>query len=404
MSKKNIIFMKDFVESSWGSISDEPLLQGTASQLTLEQDYKKALYELNAHNVQLLELKITPEMFGSKVPESFNKYIEQLGIVYRGASKLRKLTGVDLNSLPQSELDSLNRIKATFDYAIENVSILENDPTDDVAKGELKSAILRMKRVISYLISETQNLLKDMEDCSGEVDSQAEALCAIANIMLKDKDVDAQHIKKLNSDIESLKQEIDTCTGIIIAHSISAACMIGLSAIAVCVAGPIGMLVWIFTGAGIAVNGYYIAINSIKIKELKEIIEKYSKEIGEYETAIAALLYYANSYKQLADKTKTMKQNLQMLIQEWTKIDSGLEEISEELVHASEWDKQTWAEVKTELQAARNKDDELCNQLSKLVMNEMQVVRKPVEVGMTEDELKTFIEKTGMIPLGEYIA
>ncbi len=404
MSKKNIIFMKDFVESTWGSISDEPLLQGTTSQLTLEQDYKLCIVEINKFMSTICTQKIDASAFGTKTPDHFNDYVTQLSNAKSAATNLLDLTTNRLKNLPKIEIDSLTDIQEDLRFAIDRVAELEKDPSKTSEIHKMEIAIDSATASIKYLINKTKSLLEYMDVCTSDVDKQSDSLLNIANLMLTDKDIDQEKIKKLNATVKELRTQINTKTGIAVAMGIASGALIGLGVFAVKAAGPAGYFVWIFVAAGVAVAGAYMALNIVEINKLKAQLQIDLNDVDGYTFAVNALVEHAKEYKSLAESSKSMKDKLNVLISEWEKILNGFNAIKSELDNASKWESQTWSLVKSELQRAVDKDKMLCEQLEKLKLSDILIIKQPLEVGMSAEETKAFAEKAGMIPFEEFIA
>ena len=147
-----------------------------------------------------------------------------------------------------------------------------------------------------------------------------------------------------------------------------------------------------------------MALNIVEINKLKAQLQIDLNDVDGYTFAVNALVEHAKEYKSLAESSKSMKDKLNVLISEWEKILNGFNAIKSELDNASKWESQTWSLVKSELQRAVDKDKMLCEQLEKLKLSDILIIKQPLEVGMSAEETKAFAEKAGMIPFEEFIA
>lgn len=204
--------------------------------------------------------------------------------------------------------------------------------------------------------------------------------------------------------MDKMRREIDSLTNTIIGLAIADALLITMSVLACVFLGPIGALTWIPTGAGIIVATSYIVIDAAKISQLKAEVEAKAIDAGAYTTAIAALVNYAKKCKEEAEKTRQLKEAMQVLIGEWEKVKSCCADINTELQNASDWDSQTWTEVKEELQAAQKKESALRQQLEKLNISLPNVVNKPIPAGLDAEQTKKFVEEVGVTPLDKIVA
>lgn len=405
MSKKNIVFFKDFVESNWGKAPLQSMRRVAAIRpLTKDAEYVVCVQKIAIQMNAILAMDIDIKAFAGKTPEHFDKYLEIMSNVRNDASSMLKLIAYKLCKLPKDELETLEDFDDYLDRAIGIVEDLIEDPEDKVAKRKLKRTFENVTSTLGFIIDDTQKLIEDLEKQQEKLEEQASELCKIADLMMKDKQADEAKLKELNESMDKMRKEIDSLTDTIIGLAIADTLLITMSVLACIFLGPLGALTWIPTGAGIIAATTYIVIDSMKISQLKAEVEAKAIDAGAYTTAIAALANYAKKCKEEAEKTRQLKEALKVIIGEWEKVKSCCADISTELQNASDWDSQTWAEVKEELQAAQKKESALKEQLEKLNISLPNVVNKPVPAGLDAEQTKEFVEKVGVTPLDKFVA
>lgn len=405
MSKKKIVFFKDFVNSDWGKVPNQSTgLMATIRPLTKDDEYVACVQKITLQMNAILAMDIDIKAFAGKTPEHFDKYLEIMSTVRNDAASMLKLIAYQLCTLPKNELETLNDFDDYLNRAIGIVENLIEDPEDAVAKRQLKQVFEKTSATLGYIIEDTQKLIEKLEKQQESLENQASKLCEIANLMMKDKQADEAKLKELNESMDKMRREIDSLTNTIIGLAIADALLITMSVLACVFLGPIGALTWIPTGAGIIVATSYIVIDAAKISQLKAEVEAKAIDAGAYTTAIAALVNYAKKCKEEAEKTRQLKEAMQVLIGEWEKVKSCCADINTELQNASDWDSQTWTEVKEELQAAQKKESALRQQLEKLNISLPNVVNKPIPAGLDAEQTKKFVEEVGVTPLDKIVA
>ena len=405
MSKKNIVFFKDFVDSNWDKVPKQSMRRVAAIRpLTINAEYaacvQKVLMQMNA----ILDMDIDIKAFAGKTPNHYDDYSTKMADVKSYAASMRNLILEKLYHLPSEHSDNLDAFKSYMARAVSIVEDLIEDPEDEIAKKLLRTLFGKTERNINFIITETNKLVSDFGELQTKLEEKAESLCEIAKLMNYDRQADEEMVKKLNKDMDRMRREIDGLTDAIIGLAIADGALITMSVLACIFLGPIGAFTWIPTGAGIIAATTYIVIDSMKISQLKAELEKDSIEVGTYNTAIAALNNYAKKCMEEAEKTRLLKEALQVIIGEWEKVKAGCADIEAELKHASDWDSQTWIEVKEELQAAEKKASTLQKQVKELELEMPNVVNKPIPVGLDAEQTKEFVEKVGVTPLDKFVA
>lgn len=405
MSKKKIVFFKEFVDSGWGKVHPQGIRRVAAiCPLSKESEYTACVQKIAMQMNAILAMDIDIEAFAGKTPEHFSEYLEIMSTVRNDASCMLKLIAYKLCTLPKNELETLNDFGAYLERAIGIVENLIEDPEDTVAKRQLKRVFEKTATTLGFIIEDTLKLTEELEKQQGNLEKQASELCKIADLMTKDKQADEAKLKELNESMDKMRKEIDSLTDTIIGLAVADTLLITMSVLACVFLGPIGALTWIPTGAGIITATTYIVIDSVKISKLKEEVEAKAVTAGAYTTAIAALANYAKKCKEEAEKTRQLKEAMQVLIGEWKNVKSCCADISTELQNASDWDSHTWTEVKEELLAAQKKGSTLEQQLEKLNISLPNVVNEPVPAGLDAEQTKTFVEKVGVTPLDKFVA
>lgn len=397
--RKNIVFMKDFVDFGW-NMPIANVYAMDSVKTNVQTDYVEKLIEINQFMIGILKSEI-PAIY--PVPAHMCEYAEQLKIAQASALTWNSTINAHLLSVPKNCIENLNDLKDLFEKAICDVKSLQEDLTSEYVKKQLTNKIGQSKNGIENMIEEVQTLINKLKSFHSDMPAQAKALEQIASLMSEDSKTDVKKVKDLQDAIQNMNDEIKSLTGAIVGLGIADGAAFVLSGLAL-LAGPIGMLTWIFTGAAIAVATTVIVLNSIKISNLNETIHNKENEAGEYNTAIATLNEQANMYKDLANQILSLQESLSFMISEWRKIITGLDEIESEILTASnDYDKEDWESVGTDFEQAKQKCEAIIEPIKKLDISNLQGTDAKIEIGMTEEEIKRAMENAKTESIVDYI-
>lgn len=258
-----------------------------------------------------------------------------------------------LNTVPNTIVGYNDAVHTLFGNAIQNANTLIANPTDPSARmfllNDINSAISNM----NFFESQIAGVITTLQSFKESLPQQASNLQAIANAATKDQRADQDQISALSQKIDEANAEIKSLTAAIVGLAIVDGVAIVLGVVAVAVAGPIGMITWIFLGAAVAVASIYIAIDATKIKALKDQIEAYQKSMSSFTADVAALTNTANIFKQFADQAQAIEDNLQQILDAWSTLKAELTVVQNELHTASsDYTQEKWQSVKTDFENA----------------------------------------------------
>lgn len=408
--RKNIVFMNDFIEARWnvpmanvsGDVAQNLVLRSAPvlTESNVQNDYAKKLIEVNQFMIGILKSEI-PAVYPA--PAHLSEYAEQLKTAQASALRWNSTINSRLLSVPKDSIENLNNLKELFEKAVQDAKDLQSDPQSDYLRKQLANKVKQSKRGIEDIISEVEDLINKLDLFHSDMPKQAEALKAISKLMLQDSAADSKKVKELQDAINKMNREIDSLTAAIIGLGIADGAALVLSGLAL-LAGPVGMVTWIFTGAAIAVATTYIVLDAIQISALKDSINAKAKEIGDYNTAIAVLNTQADTYQKFADTTIALQENLKYMIVEWKKIVTGLEEVEKEIETASAaYDKNDWKSVEEDFTKAREKCELITGPIQNLDISNMQGSNAKIEIGMSPAEVKKRMDNSNTVSIVDYI-
>lgn len=413
MSKKKIVFMKDFVESNWGVRppalkADGIRLRSAATnkpELTPEQEYITSYNLLMSEMLELAVINIDPKIFGEYTPDNFKKYIDKLADVHTAALTFTTIILPKVRLQTNTEHEQLGLLSKQLVKCIGYVHRIIEDPASEFIKERLRIEIEDTRAFVKDIIDNTDSLLKDFTRGQKNINSQAADLASIAELMLKDKTIDEAKINEIRKEIKKVQQEISSEKAVIVGYSVAIGASVVFTTVAFFINTFAGVAFLFFLLPVVGMSSYKIYSTYEKIKELQDKVNKQEKEISKYEVAILALAKTADQYLELSKKTSSLQKNLKDIKDIWDKIDKGLNEMSEDLQNSADWDKQTWTEVKQELIAAQKKAQQLCDVLSKIIIkkNDTMVTRETVQTGLTQEQFQSFVENAEKVTIEEYL-
>ncbi|MDA8481410.1 hypothetical protein NNO04_22560, partial [Citrobacter sp. Awk 4] len=130
-------------------------------------------------------------------------------------------------------------------------------------------------------------------------------------------------VTSLKNDIDSMKNEIKSAEAAIAGLGIAIGASVLIS-IASLVAGPAGLILWIFTGAAICVSIAFIVTNSNKIKTLNASIEAKSSTMSKLELDVATLAVAAQSFTDFSNQATELVSVLRGMLDTWKDIKGQL--------------------------------------------------------------------------------
>lgn len=259
-----------------------------------------------------------------------------------------------LNTVPGSILGYNDTVERLFNEAIADAEKLIKNPSDVSAKAFLLDEINLAIRKMDFFSDQVSDVIKTLQSFKDSLPQQAQELQTIANAAMQDQRADEEQIKALSRKIDEANREIKSLTSAIIGLAIADGVAVTLGVMAVAVAGPIGMVTWIFLGAAVAVASIYIAIDTAKIKALKSQIEQDQAAMSAFTADVAALTNTATVFRQFAAQAQAIEDNLQRIVDAWQVLNNELQAVEKDLTDAStDYTAEQWQIVKTDLEHAQ---------------------------------------------------
>ncbi|MDU1904589.1 MAG: hypothetical protein E6772_07380 [Dysgonomonas sp.] len=339
-----------------------------------------------------------------KPPTHWNEYEKCLINAKAAAIEWVNEIAARLKALPAELINADEDMLKLFNSAIDQCNYLIKDPTDEHARKKLKKNIDNSLEDIKDLIEKLDSIIKRMSNFRDTLPEQARNLQRIADLAMQDEKVDQKKIKELTEKVNDMNNEISDLTAAIVGLSIAAGIGITLSVIAVAAAGPIGMLTWIFTGAAVATAVTFIAIDAVKIKNLKAEIESLQSSMNDYSADVAALQLTSQTFGELAKKAKAVENNMKYILDIWKALQYDLSSISKEIEKSGEkYKSEDWKAVKSSFE----KVIQLWNQFQKEVqlcnLNDMKGNTAKLEPGMSSAEVEKALKNGQDVELIKYL-
>lgn len=310
----------------------------------------------------------------------------------------------NLKELPTELLDSNEDILGLFQKAIDHCNKLIIDPSDEFARKKLKQDIDNSQEEIHDLSQRIERVIQRMSSFRDTLPQQAANLQHIADLAMQDEKVDKDKIKELQTKIGEIKAEISSLTAAIVSLSLAIGAAIILSVVAVAVAGPFGLLAWIFTGAAVAAAAVFIAIDSKKLNILKEQVVTLQNSMDDYTADVATLQVVAKSFQDLADKAIAVEDNMKYILDIWKALDYDLIQISKEIeTSGNKYTSHDWTGIKTGFMNATTLWNKFQEDVKLCSLEEMSGNTAKLDIGMSSEEVKQQLDAGRSVELIEYL-
>lgn len=227
-----------------------------------------------------------------------------------------------LLTVPASVQNYNGTISAALQDAKLQAQALIANPGNAGAKSALISDLNLLKGQVSLVLAFVGSTLTALQGYQNKVPDMAKQLKAIADKSSAAANADQKKINELNAAIDQLKADIKSLTAAIVALSIADGIAITLGVVATIAAWPVGALVWVVLGPAVAVATTYIALDAVKIKNDKALIESKQNEITGITQDVAVLQGMAKQYGDFASQTADVQSNLENVLAEWQTLDN----------------------------------------------------------------------------------
>jgi Bacillus haemolytic enterotoxin (HBL) len=210
------------------------------------------------------------------------------------------------------------------------------NPSDEQAKKGLAQALTTMQKLAQAQLSVAQGLVDSMNTFSGNIGTDATTLNTIASQALTAAGADEQSITNLNSDIQSLKDQIDTLNKLLELSEIGigVSIFIGLIGAVVCLipgaqAVGVGIIVLAVAGGAASITGTVLLDKDIAAKN--DAIQADQQEISNLNQDVVALKAIDTQFAWLETANITALQALKTVVQMWRDLDGELGTAQQEL-------------------------------------------------------------------------
>ncbi|MDR2388615.1 MAG: hypothetical protein LBD89_02370 [Tannerellaceae bacterium] len=314
---------------------------GTANKLTDDyvQNYLGVCAYAAAVNKSQLPVLLEP-------PTHWQEYADALVGAKTDALVWVNTVMANLINLPDTIIAGQQEVLDVFTAAEKCCAYLIDDPTDENAKEKLKIKINESTDNLEEVTKSIKHVTDLLSKFKSTLPEQAAKLQKIADLALQDEKADKDKVAELKQDIEEMKREINSLSAAIAGLAIADVAAVLLSVLGFVIAGFAGFVVLIFTGAVIATASYYIAIDTLKIKELKKKIESDTTSMNDYTKDISILYNTSSLFHDLADKAAQMESNLQYILSVWQSLNGDLQKVATEIETAgANYTAQDWKSV-----------------------------------------------------------
>jgi len=294
-----------------------------------------------------------------------------------------------LLTVPASVQNYNGTISAALQDAKLQAQALIANPTNAGAKSALISDLNLVKSQVSLVLAFVSSTLSSLQSYQNKVPDMAQQLQTIANKSSADAGADQKKIDDLNAAIDQLKSDIKSLTAAIVALSIADGIAITLGVVATIAAWPVGALAWLVLGPAVAVATTFIALDAVKIKNDKALIESKQSEITGITQDVAVLQGMAKQYGDFAAQTAEVQSNLENVLAEWQTLDNEVTSAVND-IQAAIADQQApnYQAVANDLDQAITAWTAAYNQAGSLIID-INVNNAQLSPGMSEQEVQT---------------
>ena len=294
-----------------------------------------------------------------------------------------------LLTVPANVQNYNGTISAALQDAKLQAQALIVNPANAGAKSALIADLDLMKSQVSLVLAFVSSTLSALQSYQNKVPDMAQQLQTIANKSSADAGADQSKIDDLNAAIDQLKDDIKSLTAAIVALSIADGIAITLRVVATIAAWPVGALTWLVLGPAVAVATTFIALDAVKIKNDKALIESKQNEITGITQDVAVLQGMAKQYGDFAAQTAEVQSNLENVLAEWQTLDNEVTSAVND-IQAAIADQQApnYQAVANDLDQAIAAWTAAYNQAGSLIID-INVNNAQLSPGMSEQEVQT---------------
>jgi len=244
---------------------------------------------------------------------------------------------VNMIYFPKNIAQLPNDIFMSNEMAIEyNLNILIEDPANATAKGQLAKGLQNIRQQVTIQLHIVENILNELTQFSGNIQTDAVTLANISAQYLSYVKDDQEEIKKINNDINSLRQNIASAQKLLVASEIGTVTSIffGLIGGVVCMipgaqGAGIGIMVTSAAGLGVSIAGDVIETQIIQ--DSQDLILADQKQISDINQDIILMNAISGQFNTLYEANLQAQNSLIEIKTVWQNLDSAIANISAEL-------------------------------------------------------------------------
>jgi predicted nucleic acid-binding Zn-ribbon protein len=216
------------------------------------------------------------------------------------------------------------------------LQMLIADPTNQKAKTGLAQALTALSSNIQAQAKTADTILSQLSSFSTNIGQDAPKLAVIAQGALDDAGTDTKTITKLQGEIESLKQQIQTAQTIITISEIGigVSLFVGLVGVLCCLipgAEGVGAGLIVLGVAGEVTSITLTAVESVKVKDFQNEIDSDQKQITGLHQDIILLNGISAQFNALYQSNQQAQKALASILAMWTNLDGIVNQVKDEI-------------------------------------------------------------------------
>ncbi|WP_235297145.1 HBL/NHE enterotoxin family protein [Portibacter marinus] len=270
-------------------------------------------------------------------PDNYGKFTEEFAPAKQHALNWSQNIFVSMIQLPntiKTQAANLFSMEETFIEAYLNNLI--SDPTDQKSLDGLKKALASIVSVIQAQKSSIDSIESSLTDFATNIAADAKTLAAIAADALADAGDDQTKITKLNEDIESLQQSIQTAQTLLTVSEIGMGLSLFVGLVGAVIAfipggQALGVAIIVGAVAGEAASIAGTVIEKERIKAMTKEISSDQKQISGLNQDIIVLKAISSQFNALYSANQAAAKALTSIKAMWENLENTIKLVSDEL-------------------------------------------------------------------------
>ncbi len=366
-------------------------------------DYKTALWSLISYAAQLKAYQFPTDV--QHPPEGWDEaqktWAGMTGTLKGWAySTLAMVIKIPTELLQSSDLTILPSLRRAIDEA----GLLVNNPNDTAAKKDLLEITLpALATKFREFSSWTTALVYRLENQATVFDQDAKTMQDIANIALKAAGTDADKIKQLTQEIQSLRDDFTSHAQSTAGEAIATSAVTMALLVLPSAPGTLSLLALMVPAVLITTGGKKIvATNTQRIVYDAEKIDDAINKIETLNAEITFLNTVASNLQQFASQVDGLKNALSVVAQPWQSAENYFTQAYNDLIDV-EVKKEDWLLLRNELQEIENDWKALMPTMKQLLLD-VEFSNAKLEIGMDENQVRQALDNRNSVDIIEYLA